>query len=98
MKTTRAKRRPEYTLELGRIFVVEGPPGGLPLSPARNGRKSRRTGKQLRAKRDRLQPLVSRITNCILLARHIDAKGLEDVVEALHQAHSKALDHQFDRR
>ncbi len=58
------------------------PPGGMPLPPKSNGKRTRGNGRAKLAKRDRLRPLVSMIGNCMTLARHIDSKGLDDVVEA----------------
>jgi hypothetical protein len=98
MKAARSKRRPDFTLEVDRIIECIDPPGGRPLHTRRTGIRKLRNGQQLVAKRDRLRPLVSMIGNCMTLARHIDAKGLDDVVELLHKAYSKTVNHQFGRR
>lgn len=85
------------SLDADHYIVCIDPPGGMPLSQRNNSTKTRRHGREQLAKRDRLRPLVNMIGNCMTLARHIDAKGLDDVVVALHKAYSKTLDHQFGR-
>ena len=89
--------KPYVTIAADHFFEFKDRPNKKTVRTPRNGKAKPGNARQNLAKRDRLQPLVSMIGNCMTLARHLDAKGLDDVVESLHKAYSKALDHQLDR-
>jgi hypothetical protein len=101
MSRSRPRRKPDdkpyVTIAADHFFEFKDRPSKKVVRPARNGKPKLESRTQRMAKRDRLRPLVSMIGDCMTLARHIDAKGLDDVVETLNKAYSKALDHQFDR-
>ncbi|GEM_PF-5772484 len=98
MNRSKSRRKPSakgyVTIAADRFFAFKDRPRKNSVQPARNGKPKPGNARQRLAKFDRLRPLVSMIGNCVTLARHIDSSGLEDVIEALHQAHSRVITHQ----
>lgn len=98
LKPGRNAKKPKVeTISADQIVFFKDRGGRRMPAPALNGNSNRRTTSAARSKRDRLRPLVAAITHSITVARYVDPKGLDDVVELLHKAYSKALDHQYNR-
>jgi hypothetical protein len=89
----RANRKPgsAVTESRGRLMVFEDRPGGMPLPPKRNGKRTARRGTQQALLRDRLQSLARMIDNCVMLAHTLDSEALGDVIVLLRQARQNVI-------
>jgi hypothetical protein len=98
MNRSKSKRKvsdSEYlTITADRFFEFKDRPRKQAVQVAQNGKAKPGDARQRLAKSDRLRPLVAMIGNCMTLARHIDGKGLENVLESLHEAYSKLITYQ----